>query len=104
MCDGREVKPMGRCWKNLCSALPGRTPHKESHDGTSIVSYQRLIENMRERNAEKDALIEHLRDCYRSQRESYEKRLADYNMEVASLQAALKRKKKRKSCRSGQDS
>ena len=81
-------------FKNLIAAILGRVSHEEGHNGTSAADYQRLVENLRERNAEKDVLIEHFKDCYRRQKESYENRLSGYKMEIANLQAKLKRHKK----------
>ena len=63
--------------------------------GSQTRDLQVLVENLRKRVAEKDALIAEMdKDC-RKQSEGYRKRIADYSEQVARLQGQLAKARKR---------
>lgn len=57
-----------------------------------VVGYQNLIENLRQRLSEKDALIEQAREDSRKQAEEYRKRVTDYSVTIERLQKELSQK------------
>ena len=68
---------------------------KLEKDGKALSDYQKLIENLRERVAEKDAMIAEIRMDCRQQAEGYKHRIADYSAQVARLQGELAKVRKR---------
>lgn len=60
-----------------------------------IKDYQALVENLRERVAEKDATISQLREEFAGRTEGYKKRIADYSGQIARLQGELAKVRKR---------
>ena len=56
---------------------------------------QQLVENLRDRIGEKDALIGQMKEEHWKSEVEYEKRIADYSCQVAKLQGELKVERKR---------
>ena len=60
-----------------------------------VKSQQRLVDNLRTRISEKDALIAEMEKDYGRQADGYKKRIADYGEQVARLQGELAKVRKR---------
>lgn len=60
-----------------------------------LTGYQTLVENLRERVAEKDALIAQLKEEAAARADGYKRRIEDYSAQVARLQADLAKARKR---------
>ena len=59
------------------------------------MSQQRLVDNLRARVTEKDALIAEMEKDYGRQADGYKRRIADYGEQVARLQGELAKVRKR---------
>lgn len=60
-----------------------------------LAGYQTLVENLRDRVAEKDALIAQLKEEAAARADGYKRRIEDYSAQVARLQADLAKARKR---------
>ena len=116
---------MKHYFKNLVTALCGSNPYqlelddvREKYEKTAerveqleglynkalerwdeaskqLSSYQTLVENLRERVAEKDALVDRLKEESAVRAEGYRRRIEDYSAQVARLQGELAKARKR---------
>lgn len=65
-------------------------------DVKTLDGYQLLIENLRERVAEKDGEIAHMKEEFKERTEGYKRRISDYSGQIARLQGELAKQKKRR--------
>lgn len=65
-------------------------------DAKTLVGYQVLVENLRDRMKEKDGEIARIKEEYRERAEGYKRRLADYSGQIARLQGDMAKLRKRR--------
>ena len=76
----------------LLGELYGSTAAALKKDAEDIKDYQTLVENLRERIAEKDELIRQMEEAYRKSEKGYKERIADYGARMASRQVRERKK------------
>ena len=62
-----------------------------------LTDYQTLVENLRERVSEKDAMIARMKEDFTVRTDGYKRRIEDYSGQVARLQGELAKVRKRAS-------